>query len=88
MKYCQCCLQPDTRPNSQFTDEGICPACNYFQQLKDVDWQERYEILNDLLKQFPRQSGPYFDCILGVSGGKDSSRQAVDVRVKFGLNTL
>jgi N-acetyl sugar amidotransferase len=88
MKYCQCCLQPDTRPNSQFTDEGICPACNYFQQLKDVDWQERYDILNDLLKQFPRQSGQYFDCIIGVSGGKDSTRQALYVRDKLGLNPL
>ncbi len=88
MKYCLCCLQPDTRPNSQFTDEGICPACNYFQQLKDVDWQERYDILNDLLKQFPRQSGQYFDCIIGVSGGKDSTRQALYVRDKLGLNPL
>jgi len=88
MKYCQCCLQPDTRPNSQFTDEGICPACNYFRQLKDVDWQERYDILNDLLKQFPRQSGQYFDCIIGVSGGKDSTRQALYVRDKLGLNPL
>jgi N-acetyl sugar amidotransferase len=88
MKYCQCCLQPDTRPNSQFTDEGICPACNYFQQLKDVDWQERYDILNDLLKQFPRQSGQYFDCIIGVSGGKDSTRQALYVRDQLGLNPL
>jgi N-acetyl sugar amidotransferase len=88
MKYCQCCLQPDTRPNSQFTDEGICPACNYFQQLKDVDWQERYDILNDLLKQFPRQSGQYLDCIIGVSGGKDSTRQALYVRDKLGLNPL
>jgi N-acetyl sugar amidotransferase len=88
MKYCQCCLQPDTRPNSQFTDEGICPACHYFQQLKDVDWQERSEILNDLLKQFPRQSGQYFDCIIGVSGGKDSTRQALYVRDKLGLNPL
>lgn len=88
MKYCQCCLQPDTRPNSQFTDEGVCPACNYFQQLKDVDWQERYEILNDLLKQFPRQAGQYSDCIIGVSGGKDSTKQALYVRDKLGLNPL
>lgn len=88
MKYCKLCVQPNTRPNSQFTDGGICPACNYFQQLKDVDWQERYEILNDLLKQFPRQSGQYFDCIIGVSGGKDSTRQALYVRDKLGLNPL
>ncbi|TYQ28934.1 N-acetyl sugar amidotransferase [Pseudanabaena sp. UWO311] len=88
MKYCKSCLQPNTRPNSQFTETGICPACHYFRQLKDVDWQERYEILDDLLKQFPRQSGQYFDCIIGVSGGKDSTRQALYVRDKLGLTPL
>jgi hypothetical protein len=43
MRYCSRCLQPDTRPNTKFTAEGICPACDYFERLKDVDWQERYE---------------------------------------------
>ena len=47
MKYCTSCLQPDTRPNSSFTSDGICPACNYFSKLRNVDWQERFEILLD-----------------------------------------
>ena len=64
MKYCKTCLQPDTRPNTQFTVDGICPACTYFAQLQDVDWQERHEILEDLLEQFPRRSGQYFDCVV------------------------
>jgi N-acetyl sugar amidotransferase len=90
MKYCLRCLQPDTRPNANFTDSGICPACNYFDQLKDVDWQERYEILLDLLEQrktAPRKPGEY-DCIVGVSGGKDSMRQALWIRDKLGLKPL
>src|SRR5688572_11564196 len=88
MKYCKLCLQPDTRPNAQFTDAGICPACHYFQQLEHVDWQERYEILEDLLAQYRRRPGQYFDCIIGVSGGKDSTRQALYVREKLGLRPL
>lgn len=88
MKYCKSCLQPDTRPNSRFTDDGICPACHYFSLLKHVDWQERYEILADLLKQFPRRPGQHFDCIIGVSGGKDSTRQALFVRDRLGLKPL
>lgn len=83
MKYCSRCLQPDTRPNSKFTDEGICPACQYVVQLQSVDWQERHEILEDLLEQFPRRPGQLFDCIIGVSGGKDSTRQAIFVRDKM-----
>lgn len=88
MKYCQRCLQPDTRPNTHFTSEGICPACDYFSRLQGVDWQERYEILEDLLLRFPRRSGQGFDCIIGVSGGKDSTRQALWVRDKLGLKPL
>lgn len=88
MKYCQRCLQPDTRPNSRFSDAGICPACDYFERLKHVDWQERYEILLDLLASFERRPGQQFDCIIGVSGGKDSTRQALWVRDKLGLKPL
>jgi N-acetyl sugar amidotransferase len=90
MKYCKRCMQPDTRPNSKFTPEGICPACDYFARLQFVDWQERYEILQDLLAEYKkRRRGKHrFDCIIGVSGGKDSSRQALWVRDKLGLNPL
>jgi N-acetyl sugar amidotransferase len=88
MKYCSQCLQPDTRPNTYFSDEGICPACDYFARLEHVDWQERYEILQDLLEKSPRKPGQHFDCIIGVSGGKDSSRQALWVRDKLGLKPL
>jgi N-acetyl sugar amidotransferase len=88
MKYCKRCLQPDTRPNTRFSEAGVCPACEYFDKLADVDWQERSEILEDLLQTFPRRGGQGFDCIIGVSGGKDSTRQALWVRDKLGLKPL
>jgi hypothetical protein len=88
MKYCVRCLQPDTRPNTKFTAEGICPACEYVERLRSVDWQERYEILLDLLSSYERKPGQFFDCIIGVSGGKDSTRQALWVRDKLGLKPL
>lgn len=88
MKYCSRCLQPDTRPNTIFTPAGICPACDYFERLQDVDWQERYEILEDLLTGYRGRRGRQFDCIIGVSGGKDSTRQALWARDKLGLNPL
>lgn len=88
MKYCSRCLQPDTRPNTKFTPDGICPACDYFARLQDVDWQERYEILQDLLAGYRKKPGQHWDCIIGVSGGKDSTRQALWVRDKLGMNPL
>lgn len=90
MKYCKRCLQPDTRPNSKFAPDGICSACDYFERLEFVDWQERYDILQGLLEKYrkKRTGKSRFDCIIGVSGGKDSSRQALWVRDKLGLKPL
>jgi N-acetyl sugar amidotransferase len=88
MKYCNRCLQPNTRPNTFFSDDNICPACNYFEALKIVDWHERFDILQDLLSKNQRKKGQFHDCIIGVSGGKDSTRQALFVRDKLGLNPL
>ena len=88
MIYCKKCLQPNTRPNIKFTAEGICPACNYFSELKKVDWHERFEIFANLLHGFRNHKPSKFDCIIGVSGGKDSTRQALWVRDKIGLNPL
>jgi N-acetyl sugar amidotransferase len=88
MKYCTNCVQPDTRPNSHFSSNGLCPACNYFESLKKVDWDDRAQILVDLISTFPKPERSRFDCIIGVSGGKDSTRQALWVRDKLGLNPL
>ena len=88
MKYCTRCLQPDTRPNTIFSANGICPACTYFEALQQVDWQERFEILQDVLSKHPRKKGQFHDCIIGVSGGKDSTRQALFLRDKLSINPL
>ena len=88
MKYCIRCLQVDTRPNTRFHESGLCPACHYYDELQHVDWQERFEILLEVLRQHPRRAGQHFDCIIGVSGGKDSTRQALWARDKLRLRPL
>ena len=88
MKYCVSCLQPDTRPNAVFTSDGRCPACAYSGANIEIDWVERYEILEDLVAPYRRKGNSGFDCIVGVSGGKDSTRQALWVRDKLEMNPL
>ena len=88
MKYCKKCLQPDTRPGTQFNLDGICPACDYYFNVHiKADFDERFKILEEQLKIY-KNNGSHFDCIIGVSGGKDSTRQAIWVRDKLGLNPL
>jgi len=55
MKYCKKCLQPDTRPNTKFDQKGVCPACNYFDSLAFVDWDERRKELDEVAA-FGRQN--------------------------------
>ena len=91
MRYCPICLQPDTRPNSSFDDDGRCPACVYHASLKTVDWAERRRVLLEEVNRLRHRAGAEesrFDCLLGVSGGKDSTRQALWVRESLGLNPL
>ena len=89
MKYCKKCLQPDTRPNTRFDENGVCPTCVYAAHLADVDWQARFEELDNILETYRAgQKNRYLDCIVGVSGGKDSTRQALYTRDKLGLRPL
>ena len=89
MKYCKNCLQPDTRPNTHFSDGGICPACEYYEHTRLVDWEMRFDILMQLSQKIKQEhTGVGHNCILGVSGGKDSTRQALWLRDKVGLKPL
>ncbi len=88
MKYCKKCLQTDTRPNTLFDENGICPACNYFDTLKNVDWQERKDELATAVQFGKDNSHSGYDCIIGISGGKDSLRQALYVKKVLKMNPL
>lgn len=88
MKYCQKCLQTDTRPGIRFDSRGVCPACNYFDTLKDVDWEERRKELDQIVAFGKANNHSGYDCIIGVSGGKDSTRQALFVKDVLKMNPL
>jgi len=88
MKYCVKCLQPDTRPNIRFDENGICPACNHHDSLNNVDWDKRKSELDEIVAFGKANSSSGYDCIIGVSGGKDSMRQANFVKDVLGMNPL
>ena len=69
MKYCKKCLQPDTRPNTFFGDDGVCPACTYFEAIRDVDWIE-------CSRYFARREAGQFLIVLR-RGGQDSMTSIV-----------
>lgn len=88
MKYCSRCLQPDTRPGTKFDEYGICPACNYFESLKEVDWDDRMKEIWQIVEFGKKNNHSGYDCIIGVSGGKDSTRQAIFVKEVLKMKPL
>jgi N-acetyl sugar amidotransferase len=90
MKYCKKCLTTDLRPNASFDEEGVCIACRFSEQERVVTPAIKLKILQNKIKENirkKRKRGAY-DCIVGVSGGKDSTRQAHWVRDRLGLRPL
>lgn len=80
MKYCKFCLQTDTRPGIKFSEDGVCPACTYHETLSHVDWDQRRQELEGIVAFGKANNQSGYDCIIGVSGGKDSLRQALFVK--------
>jgi len=88
MKYCKRCLQPDTRPGILFNNEQVCYACLYEEQKQNIDWVKRESELRQIALNAKKKSqGPY-DCVIGVSGGKDSLFQAFYAKEKLDLKVL
>ena len=88
MKYCKRCVQPDTRPGISFNKEGVCPACLFADQHENIDWEERCRELEKIAELGRRHNVSGYDCVVGVSGGKDSTRQAMYIRDELSLKPL
>lgn len=87
MKYCKKCLYPSTKPDLMFDEDGTCSACTSFEQRKSIDWDQRREEFLDIVSHIKKQTGYSYDCIVPVSGGKDSTYQILKV-LEYGLKPL
>jgi N-acetyl sugar amidotransferase len=85
LRYCIRCVMPDSKPDLHVDSEGICNACRSYERRVAVDWNARKEELLRLLERYRSDSN--WDCIVPVSGGKDSTYQVLRMR-QLGLNPL
>jgi len=90
MKYCKKCLTTSLRPNASFNVDGVCTACEYSANVDRGSFLSSLNMLVSMIKEnkAKRKKHLKYDCIVGVSGGKDSTRQAHWVRDRLGLNPL
>ncbi len=90
MKICSRCVNPSTRPNVLFNENNICGVC-ILRELNgegSLDWLKRDAEIAEISKWGKKHSTSTYDCIVTVSGGKDSTRQAFFARDELGLNPL
>ena len=78
---------PDSKPDLQLDEEGVCNACRSYEIRRTIDWDARHNELLQLLEKYRKPNGSNWDCIVPVSGGKDSTYQVVRM-LQIGLNPL
>ena len=86
MKYCSRCVMASTRPGITFDENGVCSACQHYEKQKNTDWVERKNELRRICDLFRKPTG--YDCIIAISGGKDSHEQVRVMKEEMGMNPI
>lgn len=87
LRYCRRCVMPHTKPDLHIDVEGICNACRSFEARETVDWDARSRELVEITSRYRSNDGTSWDCIVPVSGGKDSTYQVIRM-LQMGMNPL
>lgn len=89
MRYCRRCLYPENHPlNITFDSDGVCSGCRIHEEKDRLDWDKRAELLKDIFACYRSQSGNRYDCIVPVSGARDSYFIVHTVKNVYGMNPL
>jgi hypothetical protein len=88
MRYCTRCVLPDTKPGVKFDSDGVCSACLSVERKKKIDWDARSRRLHTMCDAIRGSNGVGYECIVPVSGGKDSTYQAYMMSQVYKLRTL
>lgn len=87
LTYCTRCVMPHTKPDLHIDQEGVCSACRSFEQRQIIDWDVRRSELTTILERYRSREATTWDCIIPVSGGKDSHYQVIRM-LQLGMNPL
>lgn len=87
IRYCSRCVMPETKPDLYIDEDGVCSACRHYEQRQQVDWNARANELLEVLERYRSRNGQNYDCVVPVSGGKDSHYQVIRM-LELGMNPL
>jgi len=89
IQYCTRCLYPSNHPlGLTFDEHGVCSGCRVHEERTSLDWDERFERLRTLTDAYRSRTPHNYDCVVPVSGARDSFFILHTVTRRLGLNPL
>lgn len=89
MQYCARCVYPANHPlGITFDEEGVCSGCRIHEEKDALNWEERSQKLAKIFDAFRSRSGRNYDCIIPVSGARDSHFIVHTVRHVYKMRPL
>lgn len=91
MKYCKNCVYPMVAVNLNFDENQICTSCNTFKKFKNLSkefWEIKRKKFENIISEAKSKNSSYYDCVIPVSGGKDSYYQTHIICKEYNLKPL
>jgi N-acetyl sugar amidotransferase len=91
IKYCRRCVYPIATVNLHVAEDGVCSGCHTFDRfnaLSDQFWANRKQKFEQIIDEYCKDNTSNYDCLIPVSGGKDSYYQAHIIAAEYGLKPL
>lgn len=91
MNYCSRCVYPDVTVNLNLDKDGVCSACRMFEKFNALTpdfWEKRKKKFERILEESLKGNTSNYDCVIPVSGGKDSYFQTHKMVTDYGLKPL
>ena len=91
LRFCKKCLYPSIAVNLRLDDDKVCSSCRGFEKMNSLPesfWKERREQFQKILDQTLKNNKSNYDCLVPVSGGKDSYYQTHIIVKEFKLKPL
>jgi N-acetyl sugar amidotransferase len=89
MQTCTRCLYTSHHPlHLIFDEQGVCSGCRVHEEKDKLNWKLRGKKLKAILDNYRNYSGKNYDCIIPVSGAKDSHFIVHTIKNVYGMNPL
>lgn len=91
MIYCKKCVYPIIAVNLELDNDGVCSSCKTFEifnSLSNLEWNKRKKKFDQIVNEIKNNNSSNYDCVIPVSGGKDSYFQTHVIVKEYGLKPL